>query len=160
MPVQTTLQRSASVKAEARRVDARVDIEDLAHETYGTHDQAGAHEMVPGHVAAFDSDYTDMQITYRGPAPAGVAPFLTNAGKATIRGAEAELTWAPTVNWTLQASVGQLKGSIDRLDINPLAVTRDCPTRRPVTLRLRMPGRANISGRWLTSFDALPSGIV
>jgi iron complex outermembrane receptor protein len=73
-------------------------------------------------LAAFDSDYTDMQITYRGPAPAGVAPFLTNAGKATIKGAEAELTWAPTVNWTLEASVGHLESSIDRLDINPLAV--------------------------------------
>ena len=30
-----------------------------------------------------------MQVTYRGPLPAGVAPFLTNAGKASIDGAEA-----------------------------------------------------------------------
>jgi iron complex outermembrane receptor protein len=73
-------------------------------------------------LAVFDSDYTDMQITYRGPAPAGVAPFLTNAGKATIKGAEAELTWAPTVNWSIEGSVGHLESSIDRLDINPLAV--------------------------------------
>ena len=40
-------------------------------------------------VAVFTSDYTDMQLTYRGPAPAGVAPFITNAGKASIDGAEA-----------------------------------------------------------------------
>jgi len=73
-------------------------------------------------LAVFDSDYTDMQITYRGPAPAGVAPFLTNAGKATIKGAEAELTWAPTVDWSLEASVGHLESRINRLDINPLAV--------------------------------------
>jgi hypothetical protein len=32
------------------------------------------------------------------------------------------LTWAPTVNWTLEASIGHLESSIDRLDINPLAV--------------------------------------
>jgi iron complex outermembrane recepter protein len=72
--------------------------------------------------ALFDSDYTDMQITYRGPAPAGVAPFLTNAGKASIKGAEAELTWAPTLDWNIEASLGHLESSIDRLDINPLAV--------------------------------------
>jgi iron complex outermembrane receptor protein len=72
--------------------------------------------------ALFDSKYTDMQITYRGPAPAGVAPFLTNAGKASIKGAEAELTWAPTLDWNIEASLGHLESSIDRLDINPLAV--------------------------------------
>jgi iron complex outermembrane receptor protein len=72
--------------------------------------------------AVFDSRYTDMQITYRGPAPAGVAPFLTNAGKASIKGAEAELTWAPTMDWNIEASLGHLESSIDRLDINPLAV--------------------------------------
>jgi iron complex outermembrane receptor protein len=73
-------------------------------------------------VAVFDSDYTDMQVTYRGPAPAGVAPFLTNAGKASIKGAEAELTWVPTSNWNLEATVGHLESRIDRLDITPLAV--------------------------------------
>jgi iron complex outermembrane receptor protein len=63
-----------------------------------------------------------MQITYRGPAPAGVAPFITNAGKAAIKGAEAELTWAPTLDWNIEASVGHLESTIDRLDITPLAV--------------------------------------
>jgi iron complex outermembrane receptor protein len=72
--------------------------------------------------AVFDSDYTDMQITYRGPAPSGVAPFLTNAGKARIKGAEAEMTWAPTLDWSIEASIGHLESSIDRLDITPLAV--------------------------------------
>jgi iron complex outermembrane recepter protein len=72
--------------------------------------------------AVFDSNYTDMQVTYRGPAPNGVAPFLTNAGKATIKGAEAELTWIPMTDWNIEASVGHLESSIDRLDITPLAV--------------------------------------
>ena len=40
-------------------------------------------------LAVFTSDYTDMQLTYRGPAPAGVAPFITNAGETSIDGAEA-----------------------------------------------------------------------
>ena len=73
-------------------------------------------------LAVFDSDYTDMQVTYRGPAPAGVAPFLTNAGKASIKGAEAELRWVPTSDWNIEASVGHLESRIDRLDITPLAV--------------------------------------
>jgi iron complex outermembrane recepter protein len=73
-------------------------------------------------LAVFKSDYTDMQVTYRGPAPAGVAPFLTNAGAASIQGAEAELTWAPTVDLNFEVSVGRLQSSIDRLDISPLAV--------------------------------------
>jgi iron complex outermembrane recepter protein len=73
-------------------------------------------------LAAFTSDYKDMQVTYRGPAPAGVAPFLTNAGKASIDGAEAELTWAPTQDWRIEGSVGYLDATIDSLDNIPLAV--------------------------------------
>jgi iron complex outermembrane recepter protein len=73
-------------------------------------------------VAVFDSDYTDMQITYRGPAPSGVAPFLTNAGKATIKGAEGEATWAPTRDWSIEASIGHLESSIDRLELSSFAV--------------------------------------
>jgi iron complex outermembrane receptor protein len=72
--------------------------------------------------AIFRSNYTDMQITYRGPAPAGVAPFLTNAGKASIDGAELEATWAPTSDWLVDASVGYLDATIDELNIPPLAV--------------------------------------
>lgn len=73
-------------------------------------------------LAAFTSDYKDMQITYRGPAPNGVAPFLTNAGKASIDGAEAELTWAPAQDWRVEASLGYLDATIDSLDNIPLAV--------------------------------------
>lgn len=72
--------------------------------------------------AVFKSDYTDMQVTYRGPAPNGVAPFLTNAGKASIDGAELEATWAPTSEWIIEGSVGYLDATIDDLDNIPLAV--------------------------------------
>ncbi len=72
--------------------------------------------------AIFSSDYTDMQVTYRGPAPNGVAPFLTNAGKASIDGAELELTWLATSALTIEASLGILDATIDSLDNIPLAV--------------------------------------
>jgi outer membrane receptor protein involved in Fe transport len=72
--------------------------------------------------ALFSSDYTDMQITYRGPAPAGVAPFVTNAGKASIDGAELEVTWAPNDKWTVEASLGTLDATIDELNNIPFAV--------------------------------------
>jgi outer membrane receptor protein involved in Fe transport len=115
-----------------------------------------------------------MQITYHGPAPAGVAPFLTNIGKATIKGAEAKLTWAPTVNWTLEANVGHLESSMDRLDINPIAVIPPglkVGNALPFAPRWQahsgiaytaraLRGRVKISRRWLASFDARPAEIV
>ena len=72
--------------------------------------------------AIFSSDYTNMQLTYRGPAPAGVAPFITNAGETSIDGAEAELTWAATENLLIDASVGYLDATIDSLSNIPLAI--------------------------------------
>jgi iron complex outermembrane receptor protein len=72
--------------------------------------------------AVFTADYTDMQVTFRGPLPAGVAPFLTNAGKASIDGAELELTWAPTSDFLLEASLGYLEATIDELQSKPLLI--------------------------------------
>ncbi len=72
--------------------------------------------------AVFTADYTDMQITFRGPLPAGVAPFLTNAGKASIDGAELELTWAPTSDWIMEASIGYLDAQLDELQSKPLLI--------------------------------------
>jgi len=77
--------------------------------------------------AVFTSDYTDMQMTYRGPfrappAASGVAPFITNAGETSIDGAEVELTWAATDNLVIDASAGFLDATIDSLSNIPLAV--------------------------------------
>ena len=72
-------------------------------------------------VAAFSTDYDDLQVTYRGPLPNGVAPFLINAGKASADGGELELTWVPTANWIIEGSVGYLDATLDELDINPVA---------------------------------------
>ncbi len=73
-------------------------------------------------LAIFSSDYTDMQLTYRGPAPAGVAPFVTNAGETSIDGAEVELTWLPLPDLNIEASLGDLDATIDSLDNIPFAV--------------------------------------
>ncbi|HKZ73699.1 MAG TPA: TonB-dependent receptor, partial [Steroidobacteraceae bacterium] len=77
--------------------------------------------------AVFTADYTDMQVTYRGPifpppTPPGVAPFLTNAGKASIDGAELEMTWAPSADWIIETSVGYLDATIDELNPAPLLI--------------------------------------
>jgi iron complex outermembrane receptor protein len=64
-----------------------------------------------------------MQVTYRGPLPMGVAPFLTNAGKAEIDGGELELTWAPTGEFLVEGSVGYLDSELTELDTsNPLLI--------------------------------------
>ena len=73
-------------------------------------------------MAVFASDYTNMQLTYRGPAPNGVAPFITNAGETSIDGAEVEITWAPNDAWRIDGSAGYLDATIDTLTNIPLAV--------------------------------------
>lgn len=77
--------------------------------------------------AIFTSDYTDMQVTYRGPIfpppiQPGVAPFLTNAGEASIDGAELELTWAPSAPWLIEGSLGYLDTRLDKLIVDPLLI--------------------------------------
>jgi len=61
--------------------------------------------------AIFTTDYTDLQFTYR----VGVAPYLANAGEASIDGFELEATWVPASAWLIEAGVGYLDASIDSL---------------------------------------------
>ena len=90
-------------------------------------------------LAGFTTDYKDLQVTYRGPRPAGVAPFLINAGKASVDGGELEATLAPTANWILEASVGYLDATLDSLDVNPVAAPpADTPARQPAAVRARV----------------------
>ena len=65
--------------------------------------------------AIFSTDYEDLQFTYR----VGVAPYLANAGKASIDGYELEATWVPSENWTIQAGLGALDSSVDDLNAVP-----------------------------------------
>lgn len=61
--------------------------------------------------SVFTTDYTDLQFTYR----AGVAPYIANAGVASIDGAELEATWVPSSNWIVVGGIGTLDTSIDSL---------------------------------------------
>jgi iron complex outermembrane receptor protein len=61
--------------------------------------------------AIFTTDYDDLQFTYR----SGVAPYLANAGKAGIDGAELELTWLPSEAWVVEGGIGYLDAQIDEL---------------------------------------------
>jgi iron complex outermembrane receptor protein len=106
-PQQTALQKFEQEEAQTLEVGAKFDL---------------AGNTMRLNLAAFSSDYTNMQLTYRGPAPAGVAPFITNAGETSIDGAEAEFTWAPTDALLIETSVGWLDATIDNLSNIPLAV--------------------------------------
>jgi len=61
--------------------------------------------------AIFSTDYDDLQFVYR----AGVAPYLANAGKASIDGYELELSWLPGEAWRIDAGIGGLDSSVDSL---------------------------------------------
>ena len=63
-------------------------------------------------VAGFITDYKDLQFVYR----SGVAPYLANAGKASINGFELEVNWVPAQNWTIDGSVGYLDTRVDQLN--------------------------------------------
>ncbi len=60
-------------------------------------------------LAIFTSDYTDLQFTYR----VFIAPWIFNAGKASIDGAELEFTWLPSDRWIVEGGLGYLDSSID-----------------------------------------------
>jgi iron complex outermembrane receptor protein len=66
-------------------------------------------------VAAFTTDYDDIQMTYR----LGVVPLLFNAGVASIDGAELELEFVPTDAFRLDASVGYLDAKFDSITPPP-----------------------------------------
>lgn len=63
--------------------------------------------------AVFHSDYQDMQIS----VVDGPAPTITNAGDATIQGAEIELSWRPIDDLRLSAYAGYLDASYDTLSM-------------------------------------------
>ena len=60
-------------------------------------------------VAAFSSEYSDMQTGVQGLTSAGIYESLVvNAAKAKIEGAEAEVNWIAGAGFTIDASVGYL----------------------------------------------------
>ncbi len=66
-------------------------------------------------IAAFKTDYDDIQMTYR----LGVVPLLFNAGVASIDGGELELEFAPTQEFRVDATVGYLDATFDKITPPP-----------------------------------------
>ena len=65
-------------------------------------------------VAAFWNDYTDLQLSsFTANATGGFQALFTNAGAATIRGIEVELTARPVEPLTINAALGYLDGQYD-----------------------------------------------
>jgi iron complex outermembrane receptor protein len=66
-------------------------------------------------IAAFTTDYDDIQMTYR----LGVVPLLFNAGVASIDGGELELEFVPTTDFRIDATVGYLDAKFDKITPPP-----------------------------------------
>lgn len=84
-------------------------------------------------LAAFDTTYEDIQLTYR----FGVAPYIFNAGVATIQGFEAEFDWTPTDNLTFDANFSYLDDQFE--EIAAVTFGGVPPTSVPVTFASQLP---------------------
>ena len=72
-------------------------------------------------VAAFYSDYTDMQILLR----EAVASVTVNAGEATLKGFEAEFILLPVEGLTLQGGIGYVDAKYNTLSPKAIGITLD-----------------------------------
>jgi iron complex outermembrane recepter protein len=83
-------------------------------------------------LAAFSTDYNDIQLTYR----FGVAPYIFNAGEATIRGVEGELHYAPSADWVFDGNFSYLDDEFNK--IANVTFGGAAPTSIPVTLNSQL----------------------
>ena len=74
-------------------------------------------------VAAFQADYQDIQLIFR----QGVVPLLFNAGNATIRGLEAELSYRPTAGLIVEGALSTLDDEIKSITPVPGATATVAP---------------------------------
>jgi iron complex outermembrane receptor protein len=77
-------------------------------------------------VAAFLTDYTDLQLLGQEPT-LQFAPIVFNAAESTIKGFEIELTALPAANWLVQGGLGVLDAEYDEVDAfaQAIGVTED-----------------------------------
>jgi iron complex outermembrane receptor protein len=98
-------------------------------------------------LAAFSTDYDDIQMTYR----LGVVPLLFNAGVASIDGGELELQWLPTAEFRLDATLGYLDTKFDSIT-NPPPFGPVTPT-ATATLSSRLPFTPEWQGHLGMSYE-------
>lgn len=92
-------------------------------------------------LAIFSTKYDDLQFTYR----VGTAPFLFNAGKASIEGAELEFQYVPISQWRIEGGAGYLDASIDEVAAIVGATTS-------VTTDSRLPYTPKLTGNLAVSY--------
>lgn len=98
--------------------------------------------------AIFDTDYDNMQLTYR----VGIVPLLFNAGKSSIRGAELEFTYVPTSQFILDGSLGYMKNKIHEVAAIPGATATLGPDNElPFTPKVQ----ASLGGGYEFAFTSL-----
>ena len=101
-------------------------------------------------LAAFSTDYDDIQMTYR----LGVVPLLFNAGVASIDGGELELEFAPTEDFRLDASIGYLDAKFD--SITPPPPFGPVTPTATATLSSRLPFTPEFQGHLGASYTFHP----
>lgn len=77
--------------------------------------------------ALFYTDYSDLQLLVADATRIG--PFTTNAGDATMKGAELEVNWIPADGWRFDLGAGYLDAGYDSLSEGAVAagLTEDSP---------------------------------
>lgn len=73
-----------------------------------------ANRAITLNVSAFHNDYKNQQLQEL----VGAVSYLRNAGRSTLRGAEAELTLRPAANVTISGSLGYLDATYDSLTLS------------------------------------------
>jgi iron complex outermembrane receptor protein len=101
-------------------------------------------------LAAFSTDYDDIQMTYR----LGVVPLLFNAGVASIDGGELELQFMPNEDFRLDASLGYLDAKFD--SITPPPPFGPVTPTATATLTSRLPFTPEIQGHLGLSYTFHP----
>jgi iron complex outermembrane receptor protein len=99
--------------------------------------------------AIFNSDYEDMQLTYR----VGIVPLLFNAGKASIDGLEIELSYSPNANFIIEGSLGYLDDKVESVSVIPGASTTfgpgsDLPFTPDISANVSSSYRFNLGDNW------------
>jgi outer membrane receptor protein involved in Fe transport len=64
----------------------------------------------------FNSEIKNLQATRFDPANIGILVFLENVGDAEVQGVDADFTWVPTDNLTIQGAVSLVDSEITRLN--------------------------------------------
>lgn len=101
----------------------------------------------------FNSEIDNLQATRFDPANVGILVFLENVGDAEVQGIDADFTWVPTDNLTIQGAVSFVDSEITRLNGALEGIAAPVGSELPFTADFS----ANVRGRYefeLTNFGA------